>query len=107
MKNAHLSREELIELCDRGVVPVANWTNRDSADAQRQLGEARALLAAGCDFEFVSNPAQTDETIWIEIEYPGFNAFEEGRHDREHWSTDLAYIPTAARLDRRDGKDWY
>ncbi|WP_138945277.1 hypothetical protein [Plantibacter sp. M259] len=102
-----MKREQLIDLCWRGVVPVDHWYDRDSADAQKQLGEALALLRAGCEYRLTTNPKQTDQTIWVEIEYPGFNAFEDGRDDRSAWDRTLFYIPTVERLERREGKDWY
>lgn len=42
-----MNREELIALCERAVVPVEQWSDRDSADAQKQVGEALVLLRAG------------------------------------------------------------
>jgi len=102
-----LTREELIQLCDDGIVPVGKWCDRDSAGAQKQLGKARALLSAGCEFCYAISPEQTSNTIWIEIRFPGFNAFEEGIDMQDSWDTDLFYIPTRERLEGRNGKDWY
>lgn len=102
-----MNREDLIALCERAVVPVEDWRDRDSADAQKQVGEALALLRAGAEFSLASDPKQTEDTIWIHCYYPGFNAFEYGRGERANWESDLFYIPTAARLDRVGGKDWY
>ena len=103
------TREELIDLCTRGVVPQEHWYNRDTAGAQRQLGEALALLKAGCDFhEEVSHYMKSDSnTIWVRIEFPGFNAFEYGPADRSTWESETFYIPTADRLYEAKGKDWY
>lgn len=96
------TRDDLIALCERGVVPVDRWYNRDSASAQKQLGEARALLSAGCDFTLSADPASDQSTWWVRITYPGFGHFDWGGE----WEDDLFYIPTAERLERRDG-DWY
>ena len=52
------TRDELVDLCDRGVVAHSHWRNRDSAEAQRQLGECRALLLAGCDFRIADETAE-------------------------------------------------
>lgn len=100
------TREELIALIDRATVPQDQWRDRDSAGAQRQMGEGRALLLAGCDFvicddkdEYTKSDA---ETWWIDITYKGFDYFEIGE-----LSTDTLYIPTAKRLADRAGKDWY
>ena len=97
------TREELISLCERGVVPVSQWRNRDSAGAQIQLGGASVLLKAGAEFRSAGDPADTDQTIWIRITYPGFAHFDwDGKEE-----DDLFYIPTDERLRDRAGKDWY
>jgi hypothetical protein len=103
------TRAALIDLCSRGVVDVTLWRDRDSADAQRQLGEVRALLAAGCAYTPASDPASDDRSIWIEVSFPGFNAFEsfEGPSDEAAFDTALFYIPTDERLRSSNGRDWY
>jgi len=68
---------------------------------------AAALLTAGCDFYFTKDPRTDENTIWIEIIFPGFNAFECGRSDEEYYDTELFYIPTLKRLRESDGGDWY
>lgn len=101
------TREELLVLCERGFVPEDEWHDRDSARAQRQLGEAYALLRSGCAFEVAATPESTADTWWIEFTFKGFDYFEgtlDGLGDLE---TDTRYIPTAARLDRTAGRDWY
>jgi len=105
---ADITREELIALCERGRVPQKDWSNRDSAEAQSQLGVAWALLSAGCEFEIERVPGRLnsdDKTWWVSITYEGFAFHESGRsQDRD---VDSFYIPTAMRLDRVAGKDWY
>lgn len=103
-------RETLIHLCEAASVPQEHWHNRDSAIAQRQVGEALMLLRAGCDFRVLTGTDEgptrgmaTDaDTAWVEITYNGFSHFEGGEPD-----DDTFYIPTRARLDAADGKDWY
>lgn len=102
-----MTTEELIALCQRGVVQVGEWHNRDSSSAQTQLGEALALLRAGAEWCESKDPAATEDTFWIYISFPGFNAFEEGKGDRSSWTRELFYIPTAKRLDAANGRDWY
>lgn len=100
------SREELIELCIDGIVPQAKWYNRDSAKAQRQLGEARALLTAGCNYRILREEGGMNtgaETVWIEIEAEGF-AFHDCDGDLDR---DTYYLPTRRRLRNADGGDWY
>lgn len=101
------TREALIDLCRIAIVPESNWRNRDSASAQKQIGEAWALLRAGCEFTQTNrgDMATTNDTIWIEISSRGFNSFEFG--DEGHYDHDLFYIPTPDRLDRANGGDWY
>lgn len=97
-------RQHLIDLCERGVVPQDKWLDRDTARAQRQLGEALVLLKAGCEFRINPNERlqSTARMIWIEVEYKGFDYFEEG-----DLSDDTFYIPTDKRLREVDGGDWY
>ena len=102
-----MTTDELIRLCEQSVVPVEAWRNRDTADAQRQVGEALALLRAGAEWRESTDPKTDASTIWIDITFPGFNAFEEGRSERAAWDSELFYIPTAERLARRAGEDWY
>lgn len=97
-----MNREDLISLCERGIVNKDSWGNRDSASAHRQLGECWALLKANCDFRLLSEGhLVTDEyTIWIEITYPGFAYCEGGAMEKRTF-----YLPTDLRLER--GGDWY
>lgn len=106
MSAPEYTREELISLCERGVVPCEKWSNRDTADAQRQLGEALALLRAGCAFRDRGRSGTycvTDErTVWVDITFDGFNHFDwGGLPDKETF-----YIPTAKRLADSAGRDW-
>jgi hypothetical protein len=98
-----LTRQHLIDLCERGVVPHEHWHNRDTAGAQRQLGEALALLRAGCDWRIADDPKSNERTLWVEITFHGFGYFD--------WDdapdTETFYIPTDKRLREVDGRDWY
>lgn len=96
-----MTREELIALCDRGVVPQTKWNNRDSAAAQLQLAECRALLLAGCVFELAPQSPQPT-TWWIDIDYRGFSYFEYG--ELKHG---IFYVPKDDRLNEAAGEDWY
>lgn len=96
------TREELLSLCERGVVPEKKWWDRDSASAQRQLGECRALLAAGCDFDV--EPEIKHNAWWVHVFFRGFDAFEYGEQAMSHESF---YVPTSERLEARPDGDWY
>lgn len=106
------SREQLVEICEKAVVPVEHWLDRDTPSTQEKIGTAWALLKAGCEFKVCYAPENatetrgcwTDEyTIWIEITYPTFGTFDWGA-DHE---VDTFYLPTLERLAERAGKDWY
>lgn len=101
------TREELIDICRRGIVQQKDWHDRDSASAQKQLAVAGALLAAGCDFTVCYGDGTgchtDDRTIWIEVRSKGFAALDYGGNDDE----DTFYLPTAGRLAERAGRDWY
>lgn len=101
------TREELIAICEKSTIAEKDWRNRDSSDAQRQLGEAWALLKAGCDFYIrrSGDCASNESTIWIEIEFNGFNFFEYGSESSKESET--YYLPTESRLESAKGKDWY
>jgi hypothetical protein len=103
------TRQNLIQLCDDAVVVQSEWSNRDSADAQKQVGQIRQLLKAGCGFVVLEKADQagveTDEdTIWLEITYKGFWDFENGEDASQK---DIVYLPTPARIKKANGKDWY
>ena len=103
--NTEELREELIGCCMAASVPESQWHDRDSAGAQRQVGEAWSLLRAGCGFALSESPASSDETWWVDITFRGFMTFEVGEDDVTE--TDLFYIPTRQRLDEAAGRDWY
>jgi len=101
-----LTREYLIALCERAIVNVEKWSNRDTPSAQEKVGTAWALLKAGCEWHSAGDPKDDENTIWIEIDYPSFNSFEYDRTDPQYFDTHRVYLPTEKRLARRDG-DWY
>lgn len=85
---------ELLSICERAVVPVSLWRDRDSASCQEQLGECWQQLLQNKQFRVrvlkSDHPCITDErTIWLAIEDEGY------------------YLPTEARLKESEGKDWY
>lgn len=106
MSQATYDRDSLISICERAFVPQQHWRNRDTSSAQRQLGEAYALIKAGCEFHILRGDggiATNDHTIWIQIEFKGFAFFDyDGSTENETY-----YLPTTQRLDRVAGKDWY
>ena len=99
------TREELISICQDGIVPEERWCNRDSAAAQRQLGEALALLTAGCGYRVLRGDSlnTNERTIWIEIEFAGFGHFDWGGH----YDSETYYLPTRERLNANHESDWY
>jgi len=111
------TREKLIEICESAFVQQTNWRNRDSASAQIQLGQAFALLKAGCDFDIKYTKEKTgchtnEETIWIQFYVHDFSYFEyQMNEDPEYRGSDSNdyhfYLPTRQRLDEVKGADWY
>ncbi len=101
-----ITRDELLAICRDGFVPQDKWYDRDSARAHIQLGQAYALLSAGCDYSV----HRERETLWVRIEYRGYEWFEGGfdPHERDMYlDHDDFYLPTRERLDRNAGSDWY
>lgn len=103
------TREELIAICEQGIVPVEKWGNRDTASAQCQMGECWSLLKAGCDFQVYRGNgkihANSIDTIEVHVFFPGFEAFEYGRDGME--GHESYYLPSPERLQSVNGGDWY
>ncbi len=100
------TRDELVAICERAVVPHAQWSDRDTARAQEGVGKAWAFLRAGCDLRVITEGdiCVTDEqTIWIEITHDDFGVIDWGGPQE----TETFYLPTPARLDAHAGRDWY
>ena len=70
-------RAALIKICEDAIVPETQWRNRDSSDAQQQIGQAWALLRAGCEYQVLTEgDLKTDgSTVWVEITHAGFGFF--------------------------------
>lgn len=100
------TRSELIDLCEKAIVNIKNWSDRDSAEAQRQIGDGWALLKSGCPFTVLSegNLITDNTTIWIEHRFTDFMGYE---CDCAENATETSYIPTQSRLDEAKGTDWY
>ena len=103
------TREELIDICERAIVPVEKWGNRDSPGAHEKLGLCLVMLKAGCRFHVTyhgdkNDPCITnDSTIWLYVFWPSFGTIEYGgAESEEHF-----YLPTPQRLEQRKGRDWY
>lgn len=104
------SREALIAICAAAIVPVKEWRDRDTPEAQEKVGQCWAYLRAGCTFRVLLKPAYgsdncvTDEgTIWLEVTHPTFTTFELDLED----DTETFYLPTPSRLRAKQGRDWY
>ncbi|MGL5719466.1 MAG: hypothetical protein ACRCYP_01540 [Alphaproteobacteria bacterium] len=107
------TRGRLIEICEKAVVPVEKWSNRDTPSAQEKIGLCWILLKDGCEFRVIvgssdpkDNCVTNEDTIWLKIRWPSFDDIEWG--DKGNCSNEeLFYLPTEARLHRREGRDWY
>lgn len=105
MARTTYNRDELVELCNRAIVSHERWSNRDSATAQKQVGELLVLLRAGCPFEVVKEGVwvTNERTVVVKMYYRGFMQFEEG----EGLAQESFYLPTQTRLDEANCGDWY
>jgi hypothetical protein len=106
------SREELIAICERAVVPIEQWGNRDSPSAHEKLGLCWVMLKSGANFtvhraakEGESSGCFTnDRTIWLTLHWHNFSDFEYGTEFSE---SEQFYLPTPERLEATKGRDWY
>jgi len=105
------TREELIAICERAVVPMHKWRDRDSPHSQEKLGLCWVMLKAGAEFHV--HPAAPlkpagcytdDHTIWLTLSWHDFSDFEYGTRLS---AGETFYLPTPARLDKTTGEDWY
>lgn len=107
------TREELIAICERAVVPIDKWSDRDSPSSHEKLGLCWVMLKAGGDFAIHRTAKEgergcftDDRTIWLTVRWPGFNNFEFGTTNQPSESDEF-YLPTPERLDATAGRDWY
>ena len=56
------TREDLIDICMRAVVPCSQWRDRDSFSAQVNLQEVYDYLKRGYDYDILTN---SDNTVWV------------------------------------------
>lgn len=100
------SREKLIEICERAIVPHEAWHDRDSYSAQNGVGQLWAMLKANAPFavQTTGTNCVTDErTIWVRITAEGFASFDWGGGPEN----EVYYLPTEKRLTETAGRDWY
>jgi hypothetical protein len=107
------SREKLIEICEKSIVHLSLWGDRDTPSAQEKVGLCWALLQADCKFVVLVEPEEkgdrcfTDEkTIWLRIRWPSFLDIECGE-EGDCSNDELFYLPTLKRLIENEGGDWY
>ena len=117
------TRQELIDICEKAIVPEKNWRNRDSESAQKNVGRVWQLLKCGCNYH-IHTPDKDpkhhgdEDTIIISFTVHNFQWFENGgdldtENENEAYTYDSSgdwlsfYIPTPERLSKSDGKDWY
>jgi hypothetical protein len=103
------TREQLIAICEKAIVPEEKWGNRDSASAQQKVGMAWAFLKAGVPFKVLTEHGHgnlvTDErTIWLEFHIKDFGCWDYREGER---GVETTYLPTEKRLAECEGEDWY
>lgn len=57
------TRDELIDICTKSVVPASKWNDRDSYSAQVNITDIYSLLKAGCEYGY----SISDRVINIEF----------------------------------------
>jgi len=126
-----LSREQLIELCEKAVVPCDKWHDRDSYCAQREIASIYSGLKAGIDYNATLD--ESGNTIHIDFTSPTeeqrklignynlpIDSLEQYRekfgYDNEmfngngiDWSSNslFSYMPSPKGLADSEGGDWY
>jgi hypothetical protein len=122
-KSVPVTREELIQICEKAIVPQKLWSHRGSELAQKEIGRCWQLLKCGCEFE-IRPTNKPDRLIWeknfIELQFWAHNEewFDHG--DNPHSKSEhsgfildseakllLFLIPTTEFLDKAKGADWY
>jgi hypothetical protein len=99
------SRQELRAICAKALdTPESAWSNRDSYAATKQLGEAYALLSAGCEILSIERDDKL-HTWWVTIASKGFNYFEGTVDGMGEKDEDRFYVPFIERVIT--GEDWY
>lgn len=104
------TREYLIDICEKAIVPVNKWGDRDTPRSMANVGITYVYLKAGCEFRILTKeigrrePITDDSTICLEIKSPTFRSIEYGNREGE-W--DHYYLPTNKRLQEAKGNDWY
>jgi hypothetical protein len=124
MKQEYPTREQLIAICERAIVPQEKWNDRDSESAQKNVGRVWQLLKCGCEFLILTKDNCTayqpsdDETWQIHFWVHNFMWFENGGIDdadnpKKGYLSDsngqplFFYLPTEETLKRANGNDWY
>lgn len=112
------TREELVAICERAMVPQDKWNDHGSCSAQIGVGAALVLLKAGCKFDVLTADNQKGEraplitnekTIWIRFWVHNFMWFEIGDEDDPDGfkHENMICLPTPEHLDEAQGNDWY
>jgi hypothetical protein len=124
-----MTREELISICFKSIVPWTEWNNRDSYVAQLNVNQCYSLLCINADFNvninndtieivFINlNPEIIRESCFFNLEYDDYSLYKEAFPEEELFeyynSVDIddkqkyCYLPTLNRLEERNGSDWY
>jgi hypothetical protein len=102
------SRQDLIKICEKAIVDVSKWDDRDTPITQQQVGIVWALLKANCIFEIEKVDAGT---IWLYIYAPSFRHYDCGEdfdiNNKDQLDKEYFYLPTLERLKANKNQDWY
>ena len=59
-----LNRSQLIEICEKSILPYQKWENRDSGASQVMIADIYRMLKSGAEYEYT---IENQYTIWIEF----------------------------------------
>ncbi len=124
-----MKREDLIEICEKSIVPWQKWNDRDSYVSQLNVNECYGLLSAGADFNttvsgdtiivnFKNLTPKIIEKSWdFNLPYDDVSLYQEANPDFQMFeyyaSVEIdeketsCYLPTKERLKQTEGEDWY
>jgi hypothetical protein len=98
-------RQELIRLCERSIVDITKWGNRDTSHAQERVGILWSLLKANCLFEIEIEREFIYVTAWS-LSFRHFDGDDVDWDNKETLTSQEFRLATNEHLDWLAGRDW-
>jgi len=109
------TRDELIDICERAIIPQKLWEQAQTEKVQKDIGRCWQLLKCRCDYQIIG--ILTEGLIGIHFFVHSQEWFEHGDNpeDTSEYTgfsfdsdkNDLGFhLPTPDRLEKFIGKDW-